>query len=270
MIAVHLCCPLDTWHDTALRVDTLFFLSSPLVLPYWIPSSSIINDTSRKLFSPSVASSFFTFLFLLFFFLSPFSLSWSMFAGQELRSTDRPIYGLSALTLNDTVYFYGGHYAVPPWDMEAMWKIPNTVSTSQFTQLATDPYASPALIYGSLVPCPLNNQLLYTFGGHHPETVDPALPPEPMRYYMLDMASLAWSPLQKVNSTTAQPLERYWHSTALYGNTAYIFGGMNITGPLDDYFWAYDFASDGWRSLLNTAAAQDIPARCGHTANMLR
>ncbi|KAI7877434.1 hypothetical protein K492DRAFT_218903 [Lichtheimia hyalospora FSU 10163] len=150
-----------------------------------------------------------------------------------------------------------------------MWSIPDTVSTSQFTQLATDPYASPALIYGSLVHSPLNNQHLYTFGGHHPEKVDPALPPEPMRYYMLDMASLAWSPLQKVNSTTLQPLERYWHSTALHGNTAYIFGGMNITGPLNDYFWAYDFTSDGWRSLSNTAAAHDIPTRCGHTANML-
>ncbi|KAI8143697.1 hypothetical protein BJV82DRAFT_712826 [Fennellomyces sp. T-0311] len=186
-----------------------------------------------------------------------------MFAGQELRSTDRPIYGSSAITINDTVYFYGGYYAVPPWNMEALWSIANTIDPSTFSQLSTDPFASPTVIYGQLLSF---NNSIYTFGGHHPVNISESLPPEPLRYYRLDLDTLAWAPLQKKNESG--PLERYWHSAVACQEKAYLFGGMNITGPLDnDYFWIYHFLTDRWESIALTPSY--VTPRCGHTASML-
>ena len=86
-----------------------------------------------------------------------------MFAEQELLSTNRPIYGSSALTVNDTVYFYGGYYAMPPWNMEARWSISTSIDISTLRQLPTSAFTSPTFIYGQLLDF---NNSLYTFGGH--------------------------------------------------------------------------------------------------------
>lgn len=186
-------------------------------------------------------------------------------AGQELRSTDKPIYGSTAVTINNTVYIYGGYYAVSPWNMEALWSLPSRIDSLE--QVPTDPYASPALIYGQMVSP--SDRTLYTFGGHHP--VDPlntSLPPEPLRYYRFSFDTLTWTPLQK-QTLDHHPLERYWHSVVMSPerDKAYLFGGMNVTGPLDDVFWMYTFQTDQWTRIPLDGA---VTARCGHTASMLR
>ncbi|KAG2218834.1 hypothetical protein INT45_007601 [Circinella minor] len=189
-----------------------------------------------------------------------------MFAGQELRSTDRPIYGSSALTINDTVYFYGGYYATPPWNMEALWSISTSIDTSTLKQLPTNPYASPTFIYGQLLDF---NNSLYTFGGHNPTNISDTLPPEPLRYYKLSLDTLEWTPLQKKTlDQNISPLERYWHSTVSFREKAFLFGGMNMTGPLEnDYFWIYEFLTDSWQKM--SLSPSYVPPRCGHTASML-
>lgn len=184
-------------------------------------------------------------------------------SGQELRSTNKPMYGSSAVNINDTIYIYGGFYSVSPWNMEALWRLTNTASNAKITQIPTDPYASPALIYSQILSP--NESLLYAFGGHHPVDFNATQAPEPLRYYRFDFSSYAWTPLQKDNGP---PYERYWHTATISSDhkKAYIFGGMNITGPIADYFWIYDFALDEW----STGVTEKVSSRCGHTASMLR
>ncbi|KAF7723203.1 hypothetical protein EC973_002278 [Apophysomyces ossiformis] len=149
-------------------------------------------------------------------------------AGEELRPTDHTIYGASTVTINNTIYIYGGY--------------------SDLTQLISP-----------------NDQSLMTFGGHLPVNVTSTLPPEPLRYYKYSFANNTWTPLQK---TIGAPMERFWHSATLTPDktTVYLYGGMNITGPLYDDFWQYDIERDEWTDLTTY---QSTP-RCGHTASMLR
>ncbi|KAI8099213.1 uncharacterized protein BX664DRAFT_381806 [Halteromyces radiatus] len=258
-------------------------------------------------------------------------------AGQELRSTDRPMYGMASVNVNGTIYMYGGFYGVSPWNMEALWTLPSTIEPKQLTQIKTDPSASPVLIYSQLIHPP-GSSFLYTFGGHHPATSNngigdvgnktsilttgnrnsvvlpsvaiPATPAdnqknttvpasctmETLRYYRYDINLNVWSPLKVDNNTNSNntnnsnkevekelltmplvPLERYWHTVTLglthissssssSEPTAYLFGGMNTTGPVND-FWQYDFNSNHWTPL--SLPSSSWQARCGHTANML-
>ncbi|CAO3597021.1 unnamed protein product [Absidia cylindrospora] len=219
-------------------------------------------------------------------------------AGQELRSTDRPMYGMASTNVNDTIYMYGGFYGVSPWNMEALWTMPSTVEPKYLTQVKTDPTASPVLIYTQLLYYP-RNDCLYAFGGHHPPIADrgiemssnltlpnnnnssssstatnttpistPAL--EPLRYYRYDISLKTWTPLKPAvpNNNTNGPLERYWHTATIDANatSAYLFGGMNITGSVND-FWRYAFESNTWQPL--TLPSTSWQARCGHSSNML-
>ena len=170
-------------------------------------------------------------------------------AGQELKSTNRPIYGADSILINDTIYIYGGFYNVAPWNKEALWKLDSSVN--KLTQLDTDPYASPAVIYHSLQS--LNDSTLITFGGHLNEH-NITLPTEPeyLRYYQLDFDMMKWT-----------PLERFWHTTSKSDNIIYLYGGMNMTHGMND-FWKYNAEADSWTKLPNVDAA-----RCGHTSTML-
>ncbi|ORY95362.1 hypothetical protein BCR43DRAFT_515489 [Syncephalastrum racemosum] len=175
-------------------------------------------------------------------------------AGQELHATNRPLYGASAATMNNTVYIYGGFYSVPPWNMEALWTV-SASTADRLDQVSTDPYASPTMVYGALVATERNT--LYSFGGHHP--IDPtntSLPPEPLRYYEFDMGSHIWHPLQKPLNISS-PLERFYHSATRAGDEVYLFGGMNISGPLEDVFWQYHLPSDQWTRLETDVASRD-------------
>ncbi|KAL9544092.1 hypothetical protein PS6_008927 [Mucor atramentarius] len=181
-------------------------------------------------------------------------------AGQELKSTNRPIYGADSIRINDTIYVYGGFYNVAPWNKEALWTLDSSIN--KLTQLETDPYASPAVIYHSLQS--LNSSTLITFGGHLNEhNITPPAEPEYLRYYQFNFDSLKWTPLQKKNATIETPFERFWHTTSKSDNTIYLYGGMNMTQGLHD-FWKYNAAIDGWTRLPNV----DV-ARCGHTATMM-
>ncbi|EPB91302.1 hypothetical protein HMPREF1544_01819 [Mucor circinelloides 1006PhL] len=181
-------------------------------------------------------------------------------AGQELKSTNRPIYGADSIRINDTIYVYGGFYNVAPWNKEALWTLDSSIN--KLTQLETDPYASPAVIYHSLQS--LNSSTLITFGGHLNEhNITPPAEPEYLRYYQFNFDSLKWTPLQKKNPAIETPFERFWHTTSKSDNTIYLYGGMNMTQGLND-FWKYNAAIDGWTRLPNV----DV-ARCGHTATMM-
>ncbi|KAG0177126.1 Leucine-zipper-like transcriptional regulator 1 [Apophysomyces sp. BC1021] len=182
-------------------------------------------------------------------------------AGEDLRSTDHILYGASAVTINNTVYFFGGYFDHSSvWNQEALWSLSS--SLSNFSQVPTNPYASPALMYTQLISP--DNQSLLTFGGHVPVNISASLPPEPLRYYRYDFANNAWTPLQTNNTS---PHERFWHSAAMTPDrtTVYLYGGMNITGPLGDDFWQYDIQRNIWTDL---SINQRMP-RCGHTASML-
>lgn len=181
-------------------------------------------------------------------------------AGQELKSTNRPIYGADSIRINDTIYVYGGFYNVAPWNKEALWTLDS--SLSRLTQVETDPYASPAVIYHSLQS--LNASTLITFGGHLNEhNLTPPAEPEYLRYYQFSFDSKKWTPLQKKNATIETPLERFWHTTSKSDNAIYLFGGMNMTHGLHD-FWRYSAERDGWTRLPDVDAA-----RCGHTSTMM-
>lgn len=189
--------------------------------------------------------------------------------GQELKSTNRPIYGAASVSINKTIYMYGGFYNVPPWNKEAMWTLSDQLS---LTQLKTDPFASPALIYTSL-QYTANNSLL-AFGGHLSEqdiTITNNQEPEYLRYYAFNLESLKWTPLQKKRDNNTHsaaidgsPLDRFWHTTVMDNAFIYLYGGMNTTGGIND-FWKYDIFLDQWRAIdLN------VKSRCGHTSTMIR
>ncbi|CEP07381.1 hypothetical protein [Parasitella parasitica] len=180
-------------------------------------------------------------------------------AGQELKSTNRPIFGADSISINDTIYIYGGFYNVAPWNKEALWALDSSLNI--FTQLDTDPYASPAVTYHSLQS--LNASTLLTFGGHLNErNLTPPAEPEYLRYYQFSFDSVKWTPLQKTNATIATPLERFWHTTSKANDLIYLYGGMNMTHGMND-FWKYDARIDGWTRLSNVEMS-----RCGHTATM--
>ncbi|KAI8327968.1 hypothetical protein BC941DRAFT_445973 [Chlamydoabsidia padenii] len=195
-------------------------------------------------------------------------------AGQELRSTDRPMYGMASTNVNDTIYMYGGFYGVSPWNMEALWRMSSTVEPKDLVQVKTDPTASPVLIYSQLI-YPAFSKYLYAFGGHHPTVADDptnttallnaTAHPEFLRYYQFDLAARKWAP---VKSNQQGPLERYWHTATLshHQRDMFLFGGMNITGPVND-FWKYQFQSNTWIQL--PLPSKTWQARCGHSSNML-
>ncbi|KAK4515433.1 uncharacterized protein ATC70_010378 [Mucor velutinosus] len=181
-------------------------------------------------------------------------------AGQELKSTNRPIYGADSIRINDTIYIYGGFYNVAPWNKEALWTLDS--SLSKLTQIETDPYASPAVIYHSLQS--LNASTLISFGGHLNEhNMTPPAEPEYLRYYQFSFDLRKWTPLQKKNATIETPLERFWHTTSKSESGIYLYGGMNMTHGLHDV-WRYNAEMDGWTRLSDL----DV-ARCGHTSTML-
>lgn len=176
-------------------------------------------------------------------------------AGQELRSTNRPIYGASTCTLNNTIYIYGGLYLVAPWNKEALWKLSN--SLEELKQIETDPKASPAVIYSSLES--LDSQTMYSFGGHDLSDFNPNMT-EFLRYYQFNFDSLKWKPLQKKEKS---PLERFWHTTIQFNQTIYLYGGWNMTGNGFQDFWKYRADIDGW-----TEIKQIQQSRCGHTSTI--
>lgn len=208
-------------------------------------------------------------------------------AGQELRSTDRPMYGMASTTVNETIYMYGGFYGASPWNMEALWRLPSTVEPKDLVQVKTDPTASPVLIYTQLIYPPQGGHKLYTFGGHRPvddpanvtALVNASHHPEPLRYYVFDLHLGNWTPMQRPQNDG--PLERYWHTATLSASYSsshhhqqpplkphmYLFNGMNITGPVND-FWKYEFDTDAWSRL--PLPSQTWQARCGHSSSMLR
>lgn len=208
------------------------------------------------------------------------SLETTAAAGQELRSTNRPIYGASSITLNNTIYIYGGFYNVAPWNKEALWTISNTIDS--LNQFNTDPYASPAVIYSSLQS--IDDNTLYSFGGHvnsddititPPATTTPlqrqnnTTSPESLRYYKFSFETLKWTPLQKNNATlgVGGPLERFRHTTVQFNNSIYLYGGMNLTSGIGD-FWKYDPALGTWNELSRGNKQQR--SRCGHTSTILK
>ncbi|KAI8639091.1 hypothetical protein BD408DRAFT_421953 [Parasitella parasitica] len=73
---------------------------------------------------------------------------------------------------------------------------------------------------------------------------------------------MQWTPLQKKNASIATPRERFWHTTSKSNNIIYLYGGMNMTHGMYD-FWKYDAQTDGWTRLSNVEMA-----RCGHTSTM--
>lgn len=184
--------------------------------------------------------------------------------GQELRSTNRPIYGASTITLNSTIYIYGGFYNVAPWNKEALWTLSNSID--ELKQVKTDPMASPALIYHSLQS--MDNQTMYSFGGHL--LVEDILSPPPenstelLRYYKFDFDGLRWKPLQQKQNSTS-PLERFWHTTVQFDRTVYLYGGINITGGGFKDFWTYRSDMDVW-----TKINQEHRSRCGHTSTITK
>jgi hypothetical protein len=190
-------------------------------------------------------------------------------AGQELRSTNRPIYGASSVTINNTIYIYGGFYNVALWNKEALWTLSNTIDT--LDQIDTDPHASPAAIYNSLQS--IENKTLYSFGGHliSDDIIKPPPPlvntSELLRYYKFSLDSLKWTPLQKKNTTIIGPIERFWHTTVQFDDSIYLYGGMNLTsGGIGD-FWKYNPILDSWIE-LNLKNKQR--SRCGHTSTITR
>jgi N-acetylneuraminic acid mutarotase len=180
-------------------------------------------------------------------------------AGQELRSTNRPIYGAASISTSNITYIYGGFYNTPPWNKEALWTLSH--SNQKLQQLPTNPKLSPAVIYHTLEAF---NNTLFSFGGH-----DISIPPnttEPLRYYALDLKRLVWTPLQKPIKNATGPLERYWHTTVSINSTVYLMGGMNMTHPQLD-IWKYDTELDRWSLLMMNNSASN---RCGHTSTMLK
>ncbi|CAO3652337.1 unnamed protein product [Cunninghamella echinulata] len=200
-------------------------------------------------------------------------------AGQELRSTDRPMYGMAVTNVNNTIYLYGGYYGVTPWDKEALWTLPSNVDPKQFTQVDTNPKASPTVIYSQLLyPSITNTNLtsyIYAFGGHYTTNITKLMlgasvnGSESLRYYKYDINNHQWTPLASalLKENDNIPLERYWHTTTLNAERtqAYLLGGMNISHPQND-FWKYDFISNSWTSL---PLPSFFSPRCGHTSNML-
>ncbi|KAI8876499.1 galactose oxidase [Backusella circina FSU 941] len=180
-------------------------------------------------------------------------------AGQELHSTNKPIYGAATTKINNTMFIYGGFYNVAPWNKEAMWTLSD--SLTNLTQLKTDPYSSPAVIHTSMHPT--ENNTLTVFGGHQTEDTSSAqsLENETLRYYRFNFSNMTWTPLQKRNATT--PLERFWHTTTMApdGSEIFLYGGKNITSAFAD-FWKYTPSMDAWTALNGT-----VP-RCGHSSSM--
>ncbi|KAI9256771.1 hypothetical protein EDC94DRAFT_615656 [Helicostylum pulchrum] len=182
---------------------------------------------------------------------------------QQLNSTNRAIYGAATITLNNTIYVYGGFYNVAPWDKEALWTLSNSIDVLH--QIATDPFASPAVIYHSLQS--IDNKTMYSFGGHLTATDILNPPPknktESIRYYRFNFDQSSWAPLQKKNISVPAPLERFWHTTTQFNRLIYLYGGINITGNGFMDFWRYNPLFDTWVNLN-----QQQPARCGHTSTM--
>lgn len=181
-------------------------------------------------------------------------------AGQELRSTNRPIYGAASISTANTTYIHGGFYNTPPWNKEALWTLSH--SNQGLQQLPTDPNLSPVVIYHTLEAF---NNTLYTFGGH--DTSIPSNTTELLRYYVLDIEHLRWTPLQKTLNNATAPLERYWHTTARINSTVYMMGGMNTTHPQLD-MWKYEIELNRWSLLIKDGGAASY--RCGHTSTMLK
>lgn len=182
---------------------------------------------------------------------------------QQLNSTNRAIYGAATITLNNTIYVYGGFYNVAPWDKEALWTLSNSID--DLHQIATDPFASPAVIYHSLQS--IDNKTMYSFGGHLTSTDILNPPPknttESIRYYRFSFDQSSWTPLQKKNISVPAPLERFWHTTTQFDHLIYLYGGINITSNGFNDFWRYNPLFDTWVNLN-----QQQPARCGHTSTM--
>lgn len=195
-------------------------------------------------------------------------MSPSLAAGQELRSTNRPIYGASTITIKNTLYIHGGFYNVPPWNKEALWTLSNSID--KLSQINTDPYSSPAVIYNTLQS--IDNKTMFSFGGHL-DTKDILAPnttiKELLRYYKFDLEILKWTPLQKKNLSLivgGVPLERFWHTTVQFNQTIFLYGGMNITHGMRNDFWKYNPSIDNWTN-LNTITNG---ARCGHTSTITK
>lgn len=200
-------------------------------------------------------------------------------AGQELRSTDRAIYGMAITNINNTIYLYGGYYGDRVWDKEALWTLSSNIDPNQFTQVETNPNESPTVIYSQLLyPSTTANSTsyIYIFGGHYTTNITKLMleakvnGSEPLRYYKYNINNHQWTPLASTlpKDSADIPLERYWHTATLNteGTQAYLLGGMNISHPQND-FWKYDFMSNSWTSL---PLPSFFSPRCGHTSNMLR
>lgn len=184
-------------------------------------------------------------------------------AGQELHSTNKQFYGAAVTKINNTMLIYGGFYNVPPWNKEAMWTLSD--SLTNITQLKTDPFSSPAVIHTTIHTTQPNE--LIVFGGHQTEDTSSAqsVENESLRYYRFSFSNMTWTPLQKKNENVTTPLERFWHTSSITPDQAYIFlyGGKNTTTGFSD-FWKYTPSLDTWTELNSTVS------RCGHSSSMTR
>jgi N-acetylneuraminic acid mutarotase len=177
---------------------------------------------------------------------------------QELRNTNKAVYGASTASINDTIFIYGGSYNVVPWDKEAMWSL---TADLKLSQLKTDPFASPALMHSTLVN--VKNDL-YAFGGHEVEDKKRSI--ELIRYYRFNYDNMTWTPLQKQEEEKeVGPEERFSHTAVVTPDQerVYIYGGMNVSNGFSD-LWEYKPGEDQWYKLFN------VEPRCGHTASILR
>lgn len=160
------------------------------------------------------------------------------------------------------IYIYGGRYGNLPLD-DDLWRFDPHQNT--WIQIETSGSKPPSLQEHTLVEY---NEQLYLFGGQ----VSAAKSSE--SFWRLDLVNNEWYPLNMKSSKYGAylgPTNRRGHSSVIYGDSMFVFGGFEDLKGSSAQLWEYNLICERWelRNLSSTSACHPEP-RHGHSAVIYR
>lgn len=206
----------------------------------------------------------------------------------DIFSKNLSIAGLSSVTINNTIYIYGGQtfdtniWAITAKDVSN--DIPPSPLVSRQNNRGSDGISNgdrnwPNLHYAPGVSVDSDSILVISGGSTTPGSNGVTLNDTQLLIYSFDLKlNKTWDPVQLSSNASIPSARRDFTVTAADKDAVYLFGGRNTvysavtntTTPestMQNDFWVYYTKYFLWEKLISPY--NNTTTRCGHTASML-